>query len=408
MLQKADVAEVLAAEGQRGRRRRIIRLAAMAVAVLAVAALAVWAWVGSRNAGASAYATDTVSRGTITETLVATGTLEPVEQVSIASLVTGTISSVEVDYEEPVRKGQVLARIDPEALAAQLRHAVAAVDAQMANRDSAQALVTDARAALRRAQELTTGQTVSVRDVELASTALTRAEANLASVQAQLSMAEADLATARNNYGKATIVSPIDGVVLDVSAKVGQTITANSVITPLFTLAASLRALDLEVDVDEADIPRVRVGNAAEFTVESRPDKPIAGLVRQVRSGPTVSDGVTSYTAVISVANPDLALRPGMTATAQIATAQAVDVLSVSNSALRFVPVAAGPGGPLGLFGSGARVEPPPSQPHVYVLRDGQLHAVIVETGLTDGIRTAIISGDLAAGDSVVVGVKAR
>lgn len=407
MLQKADVAEVLAAEGHRGRRRRVIRLLAIAAAILVVAALAIWAWAGSRNAGASAYVTDTITRGTLTETLVATGTLEPVEQVSIASLVSGTISSVEVDYEEPVHKGQVLARIDPEALAAQLRHAMSAVDAQMANRDSAQALVTDARAALRRAQELTAGRTVSVRDVELANTALTRAEANLAAAQAQLAMAEADLATARNNYSKATIVSPIDGVVLDVSAKVGQTITANSVITPLFTLAASLRTLDLEVDVDEADIPRVRVGNTAEFTVELRPDKPIAGVVRQVRSGPTVSDGVTSYTAVISVDNADLSLRPGMTATAQIAIARAVDVLSVPNGALRFVPLATGGGGPFGLFG-GASVELPPSQPHVYVLREGQLHAVVVETGLTDGIRTAITSRDLAVGDAVVVAVKAR
>jgi HlyD family secretion protein len=151
MLQKADVAEVLAAEGQRGRSRRVIRLVAIAGAILVVAALVVWVWAGSRNGGASVYATDTVTRGTITETLVATGTLKPVEQVAIASLVTGTISSVEVDYEEPVRKGQVLARIDPEALAAQLRRAVSAVDAQIANRDAAQALVTDARAALRRA-----------------------------------------------------------------------------------------------------------------------------------------------------------------------------------------------------------------------------------------------------------------
>ena len=407
MLQKADVAEVLAAEGRRSRRGRVVGLAVIAALVLIVAGGGAWWWAGWRNSAVSAYTTDPVVLGAVTETLVATGTLEPVEQVSITSLVTGTISSVEVDYEQAVHKGQVLARIDPEALAAQLKRAVAAVDAQVASRDAARSAVTDANAAQLRAKELAAGTTVSMRDLELATTALTRAKANLAAAEAQLVMAKADLATAQSNYAKATIVSPIDGVVLGVNAKVGQTIAATSVVTPLFTLAAGLRNLELDVDVDEADIPRVKIGDRAEFTVESAPDRPVAGIVRQVRSGPTVSDGVTSYTAVISVHNPDLALKPGMTATAQISTAKITDVLTIANGALRFTPPTSG-GGPLGVFGAGASIEPPPTQPHVYVLKDGALHAVVVETGLSDGIRTAILSGDLAAGDAVVVGVKAR
>lgn len=405
MLQKADVAEVLAAEGRRGRARKYARLGLIASVVLVAIGVAGWWWIGTRLSAASTYSTEVVQRGTITETLVATGTLQPVQQVSVASLTTGTVRYVAVDYNQPVHAGQVLAQIDPGGLDAQLKHAMAAVDIQSANRRTADALVRDAQAALDRAEELKAGGTVSQRDLDLASTALDRARAGLAAADAQLTMAEADLSAAQSSLDKTTILSPIDGVVLDIGTRAGQTITASSVIAPLFVLASSLQNLELQVDVDEADIGRVKVGDEATFTVEAAPDQQIRGSVRQVRSGPTVADGVTSYTAVVRVNNSNLALKPGMTATAEIATAQATDVLTVANSALRFVP-SGSPGGLFGLFGGSPIEAPPPNQAHVYVLTDQQPRPVPVQTGITDGIRTVVISSALQVGDTIITGAK--
>lgn len=392
MLQRADVAEVLKAEGRRGQRTRMIRrlIAVVALVLLAGGTVALWSRFQSAP---TSYATVSVERGDVVVTLSATGTLEPTQQVAVSSLVTGTIASVDVDYNQTVTKGQVLARLDFRPFDLQLRRALAMVEVQAASRDVAVAGVSEAGAALQRIRELAAADIVSTERIELATTALQRAEGNLAAAQAQLKAAEADLASARDDYDRANIVAPIDGILLDVNVEVGQTITAALLATSLFTIASDIRRLELEVDVDEADVVQVKVGNAATFTVEAMQDRQLVGVVRQVRTGPTVSNGITTYKAVIVVDNANLQLLPGMTATAVIFTAEAKDVLTVPNVALRFAPE---PANDASAFGG--------DNPHVYLLRDGALALTPVTVGLSDGQRTEVTSDDLAVGDLVVTG----
>lgn len=397
MLQRPDVAQVLHAEVQRGKRGRQLRLAAVAAIVVVALAGVVALWPMLRVGGTLAYATTPVMRGNIAVLLTATGTLEPRQQVAVASQVTGTVASVDVDYNQSVSKGQVLARLDLRPFDLQLRRAMALVDAQAAGRDAAKANVNDAEAALRRLGELALKQVVSTERLELATTALQRAKANLAAADAQLSAAEADLAGARDDYGRATIVAPIDGVILDVNAEIGQSISAALAVS-LFTIASDIRHLELEVDIDEADVVQIAVGNPVAFAVEAMPDQLFTGVVRQVRTGPTISNGITSYKAVIAVDNENLLLRPGMTATADITTAEAKDVLTVANAALRFIPEDTG----------STTSAPTGEAPRIYVLVDGALAPMDVVTGLSDGQRTEIAADGLLEGDLVVTGVKGR
>lgn len=394
MLQRADVAEVMLAEGRRGKRGTWIRIAVIVAIIALVIGGAIAAWNLLRGGGSVTYATMPVERGDIAVVLTATGTLEPTQQVAVSSLVTGTVSSVDVDFDQPVSQGQVLARLDLRSFDLRLRRAVAMVDAQSASQDSAKAGVSDAEAALRRLGELAVADIVSAEKLELATTALQRAKAGLAAAQAQLKAAEADLASARDDYDKAIIVSPINGIVLDVNAEVGQAINAASLVSSLFVVASDIRRLDLEADIDEADVAQVKVGDSVTFTVEAIPNQPFAGIVKQVRTGPTVTNGITSYKAIIGVDNGGRQLRPGMTATADISTAHATDVLTVPNAALRFT-----------LEGEAASADEPP---RVHVLNGNILTAVDVEVGLSDGQRTEVSSDSLAAGDLVVIGKTGR
>ncbi|WP_055046686.1 efflux RND transporter periplasmic adaptor subunit [Devosia sp. A16] len=396
MLQKADVAEVLRAEAKRGRHGTLLRLAIGAGVILVIAA-GVAVLFSRLGSGSTAYETTTVSRGDILVELTATGTLVPTRQVAVSSSLTGTIASVDVDYNQPVRKGQLLARLDLRPFDLQVRRAVATVDIQQAARDTARAGLSDAEAAWRRTSDLAAGKVVSTESLELATTALQRARASLAAAQAQLKAAEADLAGARDNYDKANIVAPIDGIMLDVNAEVGETINAATLASSLFLIASDIRRLELEADIDEADVAQIKVGDAASFTVEAMPDRPFGGVVRQLRTGPTVSNGITSYKAVIAVDNAGLQLRPGMTATANISTAEAKGVLTVPNAALRFAPDEAS-----AAAASNDRAS------RVYVLRAGAPVALAVTSGLTDGQRTEIKPGSLVEQDLVVVGKKTR
>jgi HlyD family secretion protein len=230
---------------------------------------------------------------------------------------------------------------------------------------------------------------ISPRDLELAESQYLRAQAGLAAADAQLHAAPVDLDSAKANLAQRDIVSPIDGIVLDMDVVARQQV-GPALLAPLFTIASDLARLDLEVGVDEADVPLVAVGDRVTFTVEATPDHELHGSVRQVRSGPKISEGVTSYVAVIAVDNADLVLKPGMTATASIITDEAKDVLSVANPALRFVPS--------DVEGDDAGV------PGVYVLKDGVPTRIPVETGISDGQRTQLLSGP-EAGELVITGI---
>lgn len=408
MLQKADVAEVLATEAKRGRTSRTVWIAVGAVGAVALA-VGGWLWLsGAFSAHVDNFLSEPAARGDIHVTLVATGTLEPTQQVAVASAVSGTIASVDVDYNQEVVKGQALAHLDMGDLEAKLARSVAMIDVQKANKLVAEATLADAEAALKRTEALASGTAVSQRDIDLARTAVQRAEANVASAAAQVTAAEADLQTAQNDYGKGVIAAPIDGVVLDVNVEPGQAIGTATLGSSLFTVAADLTSLDLQVDIDEADVALADEGDTAMFTVEASPDRPFSGTIRQIRSAPTVSDGVVSYKALIAVDNSARLLRPGMTATADIAVDDAIGVLTVPNAALRFSPSATAPSGVFSSVTPKSTVETDAGGAQtVWVLADGKATAVTVTVGLTDGQRSEITGGDLKAGDMVITGSKA-
>ena len=412
MLQETPgVADVLATESRRARSRRYLTWGVLAALAAAAAAFGWWWYSSGSGNTAERFVTEPVTLGDIRETVVATGTLEPTGEAEVSSTIAGTIVSVDVDPNDRVSKEQILARLEMGDFEAALARAIAMVDSQKANLLGAQTGLADAEAALGRTQALSTGQSVSVRELELAGTAAKRAQAQLAVAQAQLRGAEADLQAARNDYDKACICSPIDGVVLEVNANVGQSMTATSLGQPLFSIAEDLTTLDLQVDIDEADIGKVQQQDAATFAVEAWPDRQFSGVIQDIRFAPVIAEGVVSYRAVLSVDNSDLSLRPGMTATAEIVVAEAAAVLTVPNAALRFTPDTDAGGGTLMdsvMPGSTIETGETGRLRSVWVLREGSLAEMQVTVGLSAGQRTQVTADGLKEGDQLVVATAAR
>lgn len=404
-----DVARVLAQA--RGGRRRWLRLALPAAALLL--ALAAWALLAGGGT-AIRYTTEAVARGSITVKVTATGTVQPTTQVEISSELSGTLATVEVDYNAEVAVGQVLARLDATKLAAQVANAEASLAGARAGLAQARATAREAAADLERARELDRRGIRSQTDLETAEAVDERARAAVQSAEASLTLAEANLTLQRADLAKAVIRSPIKGIVLDRAAEPGQ-IVASSLSAPvLFTLAEDLAQMELQVDIDEADIGHVAVGNAAQFTVEAYQGRPFPAEIVQLRYAPQDTDGVVTYTGVLRVENPEGLLRPGMTATADIVVQQVDQALTVPNAALRYSPpqAAAGGGGSRGGSGLLGMLMPPRGPDmvaarqtggsQVWLLRDGAPVAVPVTTGASDGQRTAITAGALTEGDAVI------
>lgn len=418
-LQPPDVAAKLGLRENVG--RRLARRALLVLAVLAVAGL-VAALLRSRNHAAAAvhYEAQPVARGDLVETVSATGTLAPVNSVEVGSEVSGTMKSVEVDYNDRVKVGQVLARIDTSKLAAQVQQSEASLEAARAKVLEAEATEKETAAQLarlRQVRELSGGQVPSQVEFEAQEAAVARARAGVASAKATVSQAQGTLDVNKSDLEKAVIRSPVDGVVLTRAIEPGQTVAATFESPVLFKLAESLSNLELQVDVDEADVGRVRERQPAAFTVDAYPDRHFPAAIRQVRYGSKTTEGVVTYTTVLRVNNDDLSLRPGMTATAVITTRKAGNAVLVPNAALRFTPPqtasAGAPASGRGLVGS--LLPHPPmheAQPavaskagreqKVHVLQDGQLREVAIVTGLTDGTQTEVVSGALQPGMQVV------
>jgi HlyD family secretion protein len=294
-------------------------------------------------------------------------------------------------------------------LDARLARAAAVVSSQQANLLVAGINVSDAEAALNRTQALSSGQSVSVRELELASSSVKRTQAQRALAEAQLMAAQAELQAARNDYDKACICSPINGVVLQADVNPGQAITSAGLGQPMFSLAEDLTKLDLQVDIDEADVGSVRSGDAATFAVEAWPRRVFSGVIREIRFARIIVDGVVSYQAMLDVENSELLLRPGMTATADIVVDIAQAVLSVPNAALRFSPATSDTAGFLnGVMPGSSVVTPAGNERTVWLLRDAKLSEVAVTIGLTDGQRSEITTGTLLAGDLIIVGTAAN
>ncbi len=301
-------------------RSRWVTLAAVLV-VLVVG----WSWWRSRAPGERPrYRTTAVERGAIESRVSATGTIRPVVQVEVGSQVSGTVDRIGADYNSRVRAGQVLCQLEPSSFRARLVQAQATVA-------RAEAALKDGKRQLARAQELIKDNYVSQADVDAADVAVEQRQADLQQARAQLEAAQVDL-------DHATIRAPIDGVVISRSIDVGQTVAASLQAPTLFVLANDLTRMQVETRIDESDIGQIRPGLPVSFTVDAFPDETFEGRVAQVRLEPIVEQGVVTYTTVIHTGNPDLKLRPGMTANVSVLVEQREDVLKIPAAALRFRP----------------------------------------------------------------------
>ncbi len=331
----SEIGAVLAGGRKSGRRRRLLAIGVVVVVALAGSAI----WLTSGSGGPSVtYTAQPVTQGDLTVAVTATGTVQPTNQVAISSELSGTVRSVLADYNDTVKKGEVLAKLDTDALSANLALAQATLAARQADVAQAQATVAETDIGLKRAGDLVARNVSSQQTLDAAKADSARAEAGLAGAKANEKIAEASLSIAQTNFAKAEIVSPIDGVVLSRDVEPGQIVASSLSAPTLFTLAEDLRNMQLEVGIDEADMGQVKRGDKASFTVEAYPGKSFPATIEQVRFSPQTVEGVVTYTAVLSVDNSDLLLRPGMTATADITVETVKDAIQVPNAALRWSP----------------------------------------------------------------------
>jgi HlyD family secretion protein len=280
-----------------------------------------------------------VTRGTLEETVTATGTLSPVDQVDLGAEVTGRLVKVNVDVNDEVEAGQVLAEIDPEQLRARVQESQAQLNSALANDQSVKASLAEAELKTSRLKALFDRGLASAEELETAEAALARAKASVATAKAQITVARAGLTSTQTSQAKATIVAPISGIVLVRAVEPGQTVTAGFQTPVLFTLARDLSQLELTVEVDEADIGKVQEGQVAKFVVDAYPERTFESKLIKLHSMPTTTTTtVVTYAAVLIVDNKERLLRPGMTATATITTRTLSNELLVPNAALRFQP----------------------------------------------------------------------
>ncbi|MBI5333690.1 MAG: efflux RND transporter periplasmic adaptor subunit [Burkholderiales bacterium] len=392
---------------------------------LLVVAGAVLAWRGQAAQPRITYQTEAASRGNLVVRVTATGNLQPTNQVDVGSELSGTIDVVQVDDNDRVRKGQELARLDLSKLNDELVRSRGALAAAEAAVQLKAATTQEARTTLARQQEvarLSGGQVPSRLELASAEAALQRAVADEASARAAVVQARATVATNQTNIGKASIRSPIDGVVLTRKVSRGQTVAASLQAPVLFTLAESLSQMELQVAVDEADVGQVREGQQATFTVDAYPGRSYPARITRVGYGSTTTNNVVSYLTILEVDNADLSLRPGMTATAEITTLRRDGVLLVPNAALRWSPPAAADAAAGAGSGSGSNISrmfmPRPPQTArkpaaeraaarssaqtVWVLEAGQPRKVAVTVGASDGRHTEVSGGALREGQAVI------
>ncbi|HXZ67470.1 MAG TPA: efflux RND transporter periplasmic adaptor subunit, partial [Alphaproteobacteria bacterium] len=348
---------------------------------------------------AQIYEMGKIERGSLEVKVTATGTLQPLREVDVGAEVSGRIDTVLVDYNDRVTKGQLLAQINTDQLEAKLAQSKAALGQAVARLADAKAALEDAQLTLNRTQPLTKTGAVSKATLDTNRIAVDRADANVKSAESQVALSQAALNSDQSALDKASIKAPTDGIVLDRLVEPGQTVAATFQTPLLFKIAEDLTHMELDVDIDEADIGSVRSGQAAIFTVDAYPGRPFRARIVSVHNAPKTEQGVVSYQGVLSVDNPDLALKPGMTATAEILVASLRDVLTVPSGALRFVPEGADPTPPKPLAdGSGnfsARLWLPAGA--------AKPRPVDVTAGASDGDRTAIVKGDVHAGEQVIV-----
>jgi HlyD family secretion protein len=407
-------------------RRTWVWSAALGVLILAGG---IWTWQARKAANAApTYSTQAASMGDLTLTVTANGTLQPTRSINIGSELSGTVLQVNVDVNDRVKKGQVLVVLDTAKLSNQILRSQATQSAAQSKVAQTAATLTEVQATLARLEEvarLSGGKVPSLTELDTARATVARAVADDASAKASVRDAQAALATDQINLSKASITAPSDGIVLTRTVDPGNAVAASLQAVTLFTVAEDLGKLRLWVYVDEADVGAVKVGQNASFTVSAFLARAFPARITRVGFGSTITDNVVTYLTYLDVDNADLALRPGMTATATITATQRKNVLLVPNSALRFTPSAAAPAGAAkkgvtasllprmpgggGTRRSAAAGASTAAAKQVWVLPaggKGEPTAVAVTPGISDGHMTEIVGGDLKLGMLVVTDKK--
>jgi len=416
-------------------------LSIISAVILVSAAFGVYRYTSSKG-DETAYRFGKVELGPITAAVAATGTLNPVVSVLVGSQVSGQIKELFVDFNSVVKKNQVIARIDPESFELKVRQAMAdleatratvltqmaGVGAQRAEVSRSEVSLADVKRDYERKQMLVEKGFVSAADRDKALAVYNGAQEQVKTARAQLAVAEAQaknaeavvkqresqLAQARVDLDRTIIRAPVDGVVIKRSVDAGQTVAASLQAPELFQIAQNLREMQVEASIDEADVGRTKVDQNATFTVDSFPGRTFSGKLMQVRKAALVVQNVVTYIVVISAANPELQLLPGMTANVRITTDQRDNVLKLPNAALRFRPAGFSEAGAPGTTGGAAPAAAAAAgrasgtgagRGRVFVLdNNGQPRMVSVRTGLSDGSMTEMVAGELKQGDQVIAG----
>lgn len=360
------------------------------VSLLATLAFGLWYW-WSNNRVVSHYKTLPIERGPITSLITATGAVNPVVSVQVGSQVSGKIAKIYADYNSVVREGQVLASIDQKPYQAKVNQAKAALKSARANLAKARNMLTQRKLEFDRMAALRSQQFVAQSDLDLARTNAHDAEAQVDLSQAQVDQAKATLSSAELDLGYTTIYSPVNGTVVSRNVEEGQTVVASFQTPTLFVIAQDLTRMQVIANVSESDIGGVTEGKSADFRVDAYPRESFHGIVTQVRNAPVSIQNVVTYDVIISVENPELKLKPGMTANITIVIARNEKALRAPNAALRFRM----PGLPVDR-----------KAPQLWVLETtGRVRAVPVTTGIADSLFTEIVEGEVQEGDSVIVGI---
>ena len=374
------------------------------------------------TAGQPTFTTASVTRGDVVETVDATGTLQAVTTVQVGTQVSGTIKALNADFNSNVKRGQVIAELEPSLFQAQVEQARASIVRLQADARRAQVQSEDALQKLRRAQELSERELIPATDLETAQAAAREAAAAVESAEAQIVQARASLHQAEVNLAHTIITAPIDGTVISRNVDVGQTVAASMQAPTLFVIARDLTKMQVNASVAESDIGRVETGQLVAFRVDAYPGLTFNGTVSLVRLDPVVEQNVVSYITTIDVPNPKLRLKPGMTANVTIEIERASNVLRVPNAATRVRPslgvfTALGqpiPAEPVLLEGwtdedegrSGPLAEPSVTRAaEVWTLRSGRLEAIAVRLGTTDATHAALLAGQLAEGVELVTAI---
>lgn len=339
------------------------------------------------------YLTSKIEKKEIIQTVEASGTINPVKTVSIGSQVSGMIKEIYVDFNSKVKKGQLLAEIDPSLFQAQVDKARGDLNAARGAYQKTKSMLIYDEANYKRYKELYKKNYVAKNDLDLALATYKADVADLASKSATISQTQATLQNNLTNLRYSKIISPVNGVVISRAVDVGQTVAASFQTPTLFTVAQDLTEMQIEVSVSEADIGKVKVGQEVEYTLDGYPDETFKGKVTQVRISPTTVSNVVTYTVIVSVNNDDGKLKPGMTANASIITNKKENALCVENAAMRFTPVDVTKGKKF-------------KEQGIWLLVKNKPTRINIKTGITDSDYTEVISNEITENSDVIIGIQ--